>query len=92
VTQFRHASSWPALGRRLHEARCAAGLSQRTVGRAIGLTQVAYWSFEHGYSRPREAHLETIATVLKIELAELRQLAGYGGAGAGHALTGRGDG
>lgn len=68
--------SWSALGTRLREARLNAHLTQREIGRAIGISQPQYSCFERGSLRPTRDRLAQIAVVLKLDLAELLMLTG----------------
>lgn len=65
------------IGRSLHRARVARGLSQEDLAYAAGLSRYTYQKFEKGESRPGDPanpHLRTLAAIggaLGIPLAQL---------------------
>lgn len=59
------------IGRRLREARMAHGLTQKDIGRALGLSPQAYQKYETGSSRLSLATLAKMQCALKLPLAEL---------------------
>ena len=60
-----------AFGRRLHEARQKAGLSQTELGERLGLTQraIAHWERRHVSLYPEQ--IEALCSALKISTEEL---------------------
>jgi transcriptional regulator with XRE-family HTH domain len=59
---------------RLLEARTAAGLSQATLGRLVGVSETTVRSWERGTSAPTAHHLASIADAVKVTPAHLAPL------------------
>lgn len=61
-----------SFGRTLAEARAAAGFeNQAALAKALGCSQQSVSRWEAGQSRPRQAQLAKLATVLRLDPAEL---------------------
>jgi transcriptional regulator with XRE-family HTH domain len=66
----------------LRRARRTCGLSQRTVGEAVGRTGSAVWQWEEGRGAPDHATVTKLEEVLGLEPGSLGKLLGYVSAGA----------
>lgn len=75
-----------ALGRRITQARIAAGLSKRAAARAAGLSEARWRHIESGFEvvrgekYPTRTTPETVARVasaLHLDLAEMLEIAGF---------------
>ena len=70
--------AWIEFGRRLCAARQAAGIAnQAELAALLRVSQQTVSRWEMGESRPRAQQIPTIATLLRCEVGELLQAAGY---------------
>jgi transcriptional regulator with XRE-family HTH domain len=66
----------------LRRAREDAGLSQRALSRALGLSNSAVWQWEQGQAIPRPDVVAAVEKELELEAGRLSRLLGYLPAGA----------
>lgn len=66
MTRGRFQSGVGDLGARLHDAREAAGETQRSLGEAAGITGPAVARYEGGDSRPSLEVVELLAHALEV--------------------------
>jgi transcriptional regulator with XRE-family HTH domain len=62
-------------GERVRAARVAAGLTQRAVAAAVGVSQPAYWEYERGICVPSVGRVARLAAVLQLDPDALAALA-----------------
>jgi len=59
----------------LERARLRRGLTQQALADLAGLDQDTIWRIETGRTRPRPSTRLAIATALRMEISEIRELA-----------------
>ena len=72
-------------GERVRAARLAAGLTQRAVAAAVGISQPAYWEYERGICVPSVDRVARLAAALQLDPGALAALAAGARAGAAEA-------
>jgi len=65
----------PSLGRYLHDARIARGLSVANLAERVGVSHVSIYFWEGGRVRPRAANLSAICKVLKLPIRKTKEIA-----------------
>ena len=70
------------LGRRIQEARKAAGLSQESLGERLGVSRQAVSKWESGTADPSTSNLLALAKLFGVPAEELLRETAAGGAGA----------
>lgn len=64
-------SLYPAIGMEIKVARTRAGLSQRELGKRLGISHAAVSDLETGKTKPDLDNLAVIAEVLDVPLAQI---------------------